>query len=217
MPLGASITFGQGSSDRNGYRRILREALVRLGFTVNMVGSRSGGTMTDNQVEGWPGFTISEVLDKARQPESVPKWQPNLVLIQVGSNDLNQGIDVSSTHLRLLALLEYLWEASPGCTVVLANLLNNANANIMKNVPAVNERIAAMAADQRAKGKRLVHVDMRGADGPALADIRSDGTHPNDAGFAKMAQVFLAGIREAVAAGFIQRAKNTGEPDDGGA
>lgn len=81
--LGASITFGYGSSDGNGYRYALRGALVQGGSKVNMIGSVSHGNMNDNQVEAWPGYRIAEVDKKAEL--SLPSM-PNVVLIFVGSN-----------------------------------------------------------------------------------------------------------------------------------
>jgi len=48
LPLGASITWGQGSSDGNGYRNYLREFLTRTGASVDMVGNVHSGTMEDN-------------------------------------------------------------------------------------------------------------------------------------------------------------------------
>jgi hypothetical protein len=40
MPLGASITAGQGSSPMDGYRKPLRDHLRSLGYKVNIVGSQ---------------------------------------------------------------------------------------------------------------------------------------------------------------------------------
>jgi hypothetical protein len=40
MPLGASITRGLKSTPEDGYRKALREHLVSLGHSVNMVGSQ---------------------------------------------------------------------------------------------------------------------------------------------------------------------------------
>ena len=48
MPLGASITTGLKSSDKNGYRIWIREQLRHAGWEVNMVGSLKSGTMRDN-------------------------------------------------------------------------------------------------------------------------------------------------------------------------
>lgn len=47
MPLGASFTEGQKSSHKNGYRKHIRDQLRFKGWKVNMVGSKTAGTMKD--------------------------------------------------------------------------------------------------------------------------------------------------------------------------
>lgn len=59
MPLGASFTFGAGSTDGNGYRKLLRQQLRWKGWKVNMVGSLQGGTMADNVcAQIWPTAVV---------------------------------------------------------------------------------------------------------------------------------------------------------------
>ena len=48
LPLGASITWGQKSSDGNGYRGHLRDMLQMRDTVVDMVGTVKAGNMTDN-------------------------------------------------------------------------------------------------------------------------------------------------------------------------
>ena len=48
LPLGASITWGQGSTDGNGYREDLRKLLVQRSTVVDMVGTVHSGKMSDN-------------------------------------------------------------------------------------------------------------------------------------------------------------------------
>lgn len=48
LPLGASITMGFKSPDRNGYRKWLRQQLRYAGWDVDMVGTLQSGTMHDN-------------------------------------------------------------------------------------------------------------------------------------------------------------------------
>ncbi|OBT54473.1 hypothetical protein VE04_04346 [Pseudogymnoascus sp. 24MN13] len=75
MPLGASITKGQGipGADNNGYRKFLRDQLRFDGWQVNMVGSQPAGTMQDNDSEGYPGAIIAEVAGHGRIPAAVMK------------------------------------------------------------------------------------------------------------------------------------------------
>jgi hypothetical protein len=55
-----------------------------------MIGSVSLGTMDDNQVEGWPGYRIEQVAEKAEL--SLPEL-PNVVAILAGTNDAWQDFD----------------------------------------------------------------------------------------------------------------------------
>lgn len=52
MSVGASIVRGDpaepGDTDKNGFRKAVRDKLRWDGWKVNMVGSLSGGTMADN-------------------------------------------------------------------------------------------------------------------------------------------------------------------------
>lgn len=83
MPLGASITQGVGSTDGNGYRKLLRSQLRFKGWKVNMVGSKKNGEMADNDNEGHPGKVINEVHEAFINSKS--SLMPNLVLINAGT------------------------------------------------------------------------------------------------------------------------------------
>jgi hypothetical protein len=48
LPLGASIVWGVGSSNGNGFRKPLRDGLRQEGWKVNMVGSQNHGPMVDS-------------------------------------------------------------------------------------------------------------------------------------------------------------------------
>jgi lysophospholipase L1-like esterase len=202
MPLGASITYGVGSSDGNGYRAALRTLLNDDGNPVDYVGSRANGTMCDNEVEGWPGYRISDVLEKAEL--SVPKTLPNLILINAGTNDCAapaQGEDPAQAGERMLAMLEYLWSASPRGTIVLSTLLVNEASD--ECIRGINDQFRTLVEEQQARSKKVALADMRGPAGPVLADL-VDGTHPGDEGFKKMADVWFAAIEDAASRGWIE-------------
>lgn len=56
LPLGASIVAGAGSTDGNGFRAHLQDALADL--KVEFVGTLRSGSMANNYHEGHSGFTI---------------------------------------------------------------------------------------------------------------------------------------------------------------
>ena len=214
MPLGASITYGQASSDGNGYRSTLRTQLVGAGNPVNMVGSRQAGTMRDNDVEGWPGYRIEQVRAKANAAGGVGRWKPNVVLINAGTNDATQGWNVSTAGERMEGLIRDVWGASPRAVVVLSTLLVNKKAE--GNVLAINKQFGEVARKLRdGEGRRLVLVDMHGEGGPSTGDL-ADETHPNDVGYRKMANLWFAGLVVASDAGWLQAPEPvSGVPDDG--
>src|SRR3569833_270196 len=214
MPLGASITYGIASSDGNGYRAYLRGNLTAAGAVVNMVGNQKSGKMVDNDNEGWSGYVISEVHAKAKV--SLPKWKPNIVLINLGTNDASKNVDISAAGSRMLSLLQEVWADSPGATVVLSTLLVNSNANTSKNVDIINKQYVALVSQLRQQGEKILLADMHSAEGPHLDEL-ADGTHPTDYGYSKMAVLWAKAIQEADKAGFISKPANVGIPDDGNA
>jgi lysophospholipase L1-like esterase len=201
MPLGASITFGDGSSTGNGYRQFIKTLLENDGNPVDMVGSRRGGSMEDNDNEGWPGAMISEVFEKAQL--SVPTTLPNLVLINAGTNDCNQNNNITTAHERIRSILNYVWQASPRVSIVLSTLLPNGNEEVEDRVLTVNENIRSLVTELQGISKKVVLADMHTEQG-VLAEDLVDGTHPDDAGYEKMAKIWLEAIKDAASRGWIQ-------------
>ncbi|TGJ80218.1 hypothetical protein E0Z10_g8531 [Xylaria hypoxylon] len=200
MPLGASITYGLTSHDGNGYRKYLRDMIVDYGNDVNMVGSRRNGSMEDNDVEGWPGYVIDQVHTKANA--AVPKYKPNLVLVNVGTNDCSGNVDLANAGKRMSNLLDSVYKGSPRATVILSTLLIRSDEEKQECVVNLNSQFKTVAAAQRENGRRLVVVDMQPPAGPTTTEL-VDGTHPTEAGYAKMAAIWFNGIKEADKAGFL--------------
>ncbi|KAK4096328.1 carbohydrate esterase family 3 protein [Parathielavia hyrcaniae] len=181
---------------------------------VNMVGSRRAGTMTDNDVEGWPGLRIDEVRDKARA--SLPRCKPNVVLVNAGTNDALQGHDVKSAGARMEGLLGLVWGQSPRAVVVLSTLLPNRDVGVERNVGLVNRQYRELVVRLREReGHKIVLAEMHGQRGLEREEL-ADGTHPTDVGYRKMAEVWYAALVEASALGWLQPPETVdGEPEDG--
>lgn len=214
MPLGASITFGFLSSDGNGYREDLRTLIEQGGNSdVSFVGSRNNGTMTDNAVEGWPGYRIDQVLPKAQS--AVPASLPNVILLNVGTNDCVQGYNMDNTTKisalapvmtenanytigdRMRIFVESLFEWSPNATVVMSTLILNKVELTNQRVNDANAKFAAVAADLQAQGRRVVLANMSAAAGGPNLNTMADVTHPNDVGYSLMANRWYVAIQEA--------------------
>ncbi|KAM0332345.1 hypothetical protein ACHAQA_002622 [Verticillium albo-atrum] len=204
MPLGGSITHGVGSSDGNGYRQILLETLLSHGYSAQMVGSRRTGSMRNNDHEGWRGFRIDQIDRQARR--SVAALRPNVLAVNAGSNDCVQDFRIGDVGRRVGHVLEYLWSASPGSTVLLSTLLVSADKGVNARVLDVNEQIRDLAGLMASQGGRVVLVDMQCPTGPRLCDL-VDGTHPNDTGYGKMAALWFQGLQEALSKGLVQESR----------
>ncbi|KAI1740741.1 hypothetical protein F4680DRAFT_447597 [Xylaria scruposa] len=205
MPLGGSVTHGVGSFDQNGYRKALLELLHGCGFNVCMVGSRKAGTFSNNEHEGWRGFRIDQIETKAKI--SAGKLLPHIFTVNAGSNDCLQGYRLAEASKRLRDLLKTLWRVSPGSTVVLSSLLVNRDEAIDLRVRNFNKQAEEMSQIKASEGKKVVFVDMHGDDGPSVEDLVDDGTHPNDAGYTKMANIWLRGIQSVSNGGYLCRAR----------
>ncbi|KAL4799340.1 SGNH hydrolase-type esterase domain-containing protein [Aspergillus venezuelensis] len=198
MPLGASITVGYRSTDGNGYRKYLREQLRYAGWEVDMVGSLSNGTMKDYQNEGHFGKTIDQVANAA--VDSARGMQPNVVLINVGTNDGIQNVHITGAGDRINSLITDLTSRIPNVTVILSTLIPNTIAQ------RVIERLSAeyrnVAARRRSNGDRVILAEMSYfIDSSRLVD----GTHPDDQGYKEMAAVWWAAIQEAEDEGFLSK------------
>ncbi|KAH7330374.1 SGNH hydrolase-type esterase domain-containing protein [Rhexocercosporidium sp. MPI-PUGE-AT-0058] len=201
MVAGASIASGYLSSDGNGFRLGLEEALVAAGNDVQMVGTVRTGTMKDNAYEAKPGLRIDEVI--AKVDAALPKISPlpNIVLVQVGANDLGQNFKVDTMQDRISTLVDHLYAAIPDVNVVLSTLLPSGKTE--SGVLVYNAKLRGVVEAQNKKDRHVYLADVHSSDF-SMADILPlpDGTHPTDAGYAKMAQVYANVVLEIVKARF---------------
>ncbi|KAF4419074.1 acetylxylan esterase [Fusarium acutatum] len=202
MPLGGSVTYGVGSSDGNGYRKVLRDLLLANGYEVCMVGSRRAGSMHNNENEGWRGYRLDQIESRVRR--SVATVKPNLFTVNAGSNDCIQSHELGAFRERMDSLLEHLWKTSPLSTVILSTLVVNADEQVNSRVLDINSHLRDLVMMKEAERKRIVLADMYSTQGPELDDLM-DGTHPDDDGYNKMAHVWFDAIQEARANGFFRR------------
>ncbi|KAJ7637842.1 FG-GAP repeat domain-containing protein [Mycena rosella] len=198
MPLGASITFGVGSSHGNGYRDDLYNLLAADGNTVNMVGSQKGGDFFDPDNEGYPGFIITQV--DAKGTAAMPVQRPNIVTLLVGTNDMLQNVDPVGAPDRLATVIQTVLDAPPLTLVVVSTLPPNANAAANARVTTYNAAIPGVVQRFADQGRSVILADCHSV--VAVGDL-VDGTHPNDAAYARMGKVFYDSIQQANAKGWI--------------
>lgn len=89
--------------------------------------------MRDGEHEGVSGHRIDQVSENL---ERTIGMKPNLVLINVGTNDCQQSYQLDTAMDRLSALVEKAWKQSPQATIILSTLLLATNNN-----PGIQDRV----------------------------------------------------------------------------
>jgi lysophospholipase L1-like esterase len=198
MPLGDSITWGVGSPSGNGYRGFLWNQLAAEGHALDFVGSGRGGTMSDPDNEGHSGWRIDQITGIA--DSVLARYRPNVVTLEIGTNDLNGNYQIPTAPDRLRALIDRITRDAPDATVLVGTVIVSTSGTEEANRPAFNAKLPGIVQAEQAAGKHVRLVDMSALTPADLAD----SLHPNDNGFRKMADAFNAGIQAADAAGWIK-------------
>ncbi|MER6572268.1 ricin-type beta-trefoil lectin domain protein [Streptomyces sp. NPDC001093] len=198
MPLGDSITWGVGSPSGNGYRGFLWNELSAEGHALDFVGSGRNGTMSDPDNEGHSGWLIDQITGIA--DSVLAGYRPNVITLEIGTNDLNGNYQIPTAADRLRALIDRITEDAPDATVLLGTVIISTSGTEEANRPAFNAKLPAIVQAEQAAGKHVRLVDMSAL---TTADL-SDPFHPNDNGYRKMADAFNVGVQAADAAGWIK-------------
>ncbi|MFI8529915.1 ricin-type beta-trefoil lectin domain protein [Streptomyces aquilus] len=198
MPLGDSITWGVGSSTGNGYRGPLWDKLAANGHPLDFVGTGRGGSMSDPDNEGHPGYKIHQIAELA--DASLTRYRPNVVTLMIGTNDLNESYQVSTATARLKSLVNQITADVPDASVLVASLVVSTSGSEEQYRAAYNQAIPQIVSEAQSAGKHVAYVDMSSL---TTADL-DDALHPNDAGYQKMADAFHRGIQSADSAGWLR-------------
>jgi len=201
MPLGDSLTLGAYAAGQNGtggYRAPLWNRLAAAQYAVDFVGSVNGPAPAgvDPNHEGHGGWRIDDITGQ------IDGWladsKPDVILLIIGANDIIQGYSVDTAQARMNTLLDRIFTDRPGVKLLVGNLIwapqpNQYNYDLAK-IQDFNSRLPAMVAARVALGRDISLVDMYGLSGLGAANFGSDGVHPNDAGYQKMADVWYAAL-----------------------
>ncbi|CRK08722.1 hypothetical protein BN1723_009013 [Verticillium longisporum] len=219
MPVGASIVRGDsaepGDTDKNGFRKAVRDKLRWDGWKVNMVGSLSGGTMADNNVEAIPGERIDQIHTRLRT--TAPVWQPNLYLINAGTNDASQDM-VAGAGERMKAMIDTIFSITPDATVILSTLLHHRD--FQPRVVQINDQYRRLVKSYQGgdleKPTAKVFLAEMQDDFLKFPEDFHDPLHPNRGGFRKMAAVWVWAIDQVNGLNWLNAPKAAGFTDDEG-
>jgi hypothetical protein len=190
MPLGSSSTVGAGSLRTAGFRAPLQDMLQHDGIAFDMVGSQHSGplAMPDPDHEGHGGWTME------RMQPFVASWmtaqKPDIVLLQVGTNDLISGVGAAVTAERLDTMLRTIRETSSAYVIIAGVWAPLRSRQVARTEYA--QLAAEVVERHRAAGEPVSFVDASTLLGPG--DLY-DGLHPNVNGYRKIAVLWDREIR----------------------
>lgn len=206
MPLGDSITYGM--ADEGGYRKFLDAALKQNGCTnfdfVGPEGSNSasfnynGKTVTyDDNHAGYSGYTITDleggwfgklngILETMQNGDYIRKYAPDMILLQIGTNDVSNGY-LDGSEERLHKLLDYLLANMPANGTIFLTTIPDLGASMWggdntANIASYNALVQKTA--EAYKSQNVVFADIHSVI-DASKDL-ADGVHPNAGGYEKM-------------------------------
>ncbi|GAA3025954.1 FG-GAP-like repeat-containing protein [Kitasatospora albolonga] len=205
MPLGDSITRGYMSTPENGYRAKLQQLVSQQSrYTVNMVGSVRNGTLADPESEGHSGYEIQGI--RAELDGWLAAAQPDVVLLHIGINDLNNKHDVDANGNtavdRAKALINQIFADRPNVTVIVQGLIRSTagipeQPGITAKIDDYNSQLKTWVNQERTKR----HV--RFVDSTVPADQLADKLHPNADGYDTFGRTFYSELDQAFSDGWI--------------
>ena len=198
MPLGDSITYDDLRSDsinyrpdgiRTAYRDDLWYMLQDANFAADFVGSQvAGQDITppfDADNEGHPGWTSYDISETVYQ--FLSDNPPDTILLHIGTNDHSSSI--SGVNSLLDEIERYERDTGTHIRVIIALIIGRTGVS-NATIESFNSNLANLVNSRINTGDMLTLVDMY-HDAGLTADDYAETTHPNSAGYAKMATVWF--------------------------
>jgi hypothetical protein len=111
--------------------------------------------MADNDCECYGSNTIEQM--SAHADYSIP-FQPNLVVMHMGSNDINTNPDYTTAYVRYGNLVDKLFAQIPNVTIIASTLLPLQARQDKANY--FNARLPEIVRTRQAAGKKIALADM---------------------------------------------------------
>lgn len=193
MPLGDSIT--ESSGGHASYRYWLWHELLDAGYHVDFVGSMYGVyngqplySDFDQIHEGHWGWRVDEILAQILGWAST--YDPEIILIHLGTNDIWQGQGVASTITELGDLIAEIRLVNPTAKFLLAQLIPSSWGGHLDLIPDLNAQIPPLASSLTSPQSPIYVVDQYTGFDPNQDTW--DGVHPDESGEQKMSDRWLA-------------------------
>ena len=231
MCIGDSITDGYGI--QGSYRKFLYHGLTQKGYKIDMVGSKKGySTYTDESTgetfeydddnTGYSTFTIksydgrSGIYETLVETKCLYKEQPDIVILQIGTNNIIDKHDEELNKQDLESLIDYILENIPSTSTLFVTTIPDLDPNrdevyswfsnyrfsdnfkitlpdiivklkVASFLKEFNSDVTSIANNRKELGQNVRAGDVNSA----ITDVSSqlkDGVHPNDSGYKLMGE-----------------------------
>jgi acyl-CoA thioesterase-1 len=203
MPFGDSVT-SRGGTPESSYRYWLWKDLTDAGFSFDFIGNASGvsdgppaNDWPDQEYEGEEGLSAGAALSDY-EADAVGR-SPDVVLIDLGSNDFNPDLDVKSNldqvRNNLDAIIQGFIDARPDTIILLAKPTPwvTADKAERKFMSGLGGAVNKAAQDEKRNGAHVIVVNLHG--GFSARKDTKDGTHPNVRGEQKIANKYFQALK----------------------
>ena len=204
VALGDSIT--NALAGYNSYRRDLWNKLIQAGYDVDFVGSKNNAqgnnpfpdSTFDPDHEGHAGWRIDEIVNgrggNAGRSGGLAGYTPDIALVHLGTNDALQRNTAESSANELKQTIDILRQDNPDIVIFLAQVIPTARSVGANNrINELNALIPGVVADKTTARSPVILVDQNTGFN-AVTDTY-DELHPNEAGEAKLAQIWFEALQ----------------------
>lgn len=231
LSLGDSITDGYWTS--GAYRKYMYHDLEQMGYNIDMVGPKGGNSNTftyngqsvsyDDNNAGYSGYAIQEmttkehrsgILETIQSTNMIATYQPDVVLLQIGTNDVLSNYNDGITD-RLENLVNVILQDLDSDSTVFVSTIPDIDAITVSSwlwgygyfgtdeekqqlmeivtgyIDTYNTSIYNLVLKMQSEGKNVQFADIN-----SVVDYQTDlhdGVHPNEAGYENMGN-YWAGL-----------------------
>ena len=242
MSIGDSITDGYGTE--GSYRKFLYRSLTEKGYSIDMAGPNANwadGSYSDPDTGesftydgahcGYSGYAIKEyagrqgILETIQSGNYLSQYSPDIVILQIGTNDIIDNHDIDTAGERLDVLVSYILENISGDSALFVTTIpdldpnredvrqwfdnyrhsadwqtqyndEQAEAAVHENIKDYNAQVQKLVEGKRSSGVSNIYF---GNVNSAITDVKTqlkDGVHPNDIGYKSMGEYWTGVIGE---------------------
>jgi lysophospholipase L1-like esterase len=158
MCAGDSITYGWTDPQLNGYRAPLYNLLTDAGAQVRMVGTVNSGDFAPSSAS--EGFNGAEIAVLANNLKGTRLLEPNVVLLCIGTNDINLNDDVGNAPDRLSQLLDEMFGLYQQSYIVVATIPPIGTAASEARAVTYNAAIPGVVKQFKDQGRNITLADI---------------------------------------------------------